>query len=98
MSFLKAEEKEILKRAKYKIRSLNHPLREKILALIQSNNNRMNVTEIYVKLRIEQSVASQHLAILRNEGLVTTERTGKVINYSVNNDAIQDLLDKCAKI
>ena len=98
MSFFKAEEKEILKRAKYKIRSLNHPLREKILALIYSNNNKMNVTEIYVKLRIEQSVASQHLAILRNEGLVSTERNGKVIHYSVNKDAINDLIEKCAKI
>jgi len=98
MSFLKSEEKEILKRAKAKVRALNHPLREKMLALIQGNNNKMNVTEIYVKLRIEQSVASQHLAILRHEGLVTTERTGKVINYSVNKDAIKDLIDKCSVI
>lgn len=98
MSYLKTEEKEILKRAKMKIRALNHPLREKILALILSNGNKMNVTEIYVKLRIEQSVASQHLAILRNEGLVTTERNGKIINYSVNKAAIKDLIDKCAAI
>jgi len=98
MSFLKSEEKEILKRAKAKIRALNHPLREKMLALILGNNNRMNVTEIYVKLRIEQSVASQHLAILRHENLVITERTGKVINYSINKDAIKDLIDKCSVI
>jgi DNA-binding transcriptional ArsR family regulator len=98
MSFLKTEEKEILKKAKQKIRALNHPLREKMLALILSNNNKMNVTEIYVKLRIEQSVASQHLAILRHEGLVTTERNGKIINYSVNKQAIKDLIDKCAVI
>ncbi len=98
MSFLKAEDREILKRAKYKIRALNHPLREKMLALIQNANNKMNVTEIYVKLRIEQSVASQHLAILRNEGLVATERSGKVIYYSINKEAIKDLLEKCNNI
>lgn len=98
MSFLKIEEKEILKRAKQKIRALNHPLREKMLALISNSNNKMNVTEIYVKLRIEQSVASQHLAILRNEGLVTTERNGKVIHYSVDKDAVKELLDKCSSI
>jgi ArsR family transcriptional regulator, virulence genes transcriptional regulator len=98
MSFLKTEEKEILKRAKLKIRALNHPLREKMLALIQGNSNKMNVTEIYVKLRIEQSVASQHLAILRKEGLVKTERNGKIINYSVNKEAIKDLIDKCSVI
>jgi DNA-binding transcriptional ArsR family regulator len=69
-----------------------------MLSLIQGNGNKMNVTEIYVKLRIEQSVASQHLAILRHEGLVTTERNGKIINYSVNKQAIKDLLDKCSVI
>jgi DNA-binding transcriptional ArsR family regulator len=98
MSYLKIEEREILKRAKQKIRALNHPLREKMLALISGGNNKMNVTEIYVKLRIEQSVASQHLAVLRHEGLVNTERTGKVINYSVNKDAIKELIDKCNNI
>jgi DNA-binding transcriptional ArsR family regulator len=98
MSYLKTEDKEILKRAKQKIRALNHPLREKMLALINSSNNKMNVTELYVKLRIEQSVASQHLAVLRHEGLVITERTGKVINYSVDKDAVKLLLEKCSTI
>jgi len=52
----------------------------------------MNVTDIYVKLRIEQSVASQHLAILRNEGFVSTEREGKTIWYSINADAIKSFV------
>lgn len=98
MSYLKIEDKEILKRAKRKIRAINHPLREKILALIAANNNKMNVTEIYVKLRIEQSVASQHLSLLRNEGFVSTERNGKIINYSVNKQAIHDMMIKCEAI
>jgi DNA-binding transcriptional ArsR family regulator len=51
----------------------------------------MTVTEIYVKLRLEQSVASQHLAILRKAGFVKTERDGKFIYYSVNNDRLEEL-------
>ncbi len=90
--FLKTEEREILKRSKMKIRALYHPLREKILALIDGNKNVMHVTEIYVKLRIEQSVASQHLAILRNEGFVNARRDGKTIYYSVNHDEIKRAL------
>ena len=72
MSYLNKDENDILQRAKLKVRALNHPLRQKMLTLIKDNGNRMNVTDIYVKLRIEQSVASQHLAILRNQGLVST--------------------------
>ena len=95
MSYLNKSQTEILQKAKLKVRALNHPLRQKMLTLIKDNKNRMNVTDIYVKLRIEQSVASQHLAILRNQGLVTTEREGKTIWYSVDDSAIKNLLDIC---
>ena len=95
MSYLSKTQNEVLQKAKMKVRALNHPLRQKMLALVKDNRNRMNVTDIYVKLRIEQSVASQHLAILRNQGLVSTEREGKTIWYSVDDNAIKDLLKTC---
>jgi DNA-binding transcriptional ArsR family regulator len=44
----------------------------------------LTVTEIYVKLRVEQSVASQHLAILRRAEFVKTSREGKNIYYTLN--------------
>jgi DNA-binding transcriptional ArsR family regulator len=44
-----------------------------------------------VKLRLEQSVASQHLAILRKAGFVKTDRDGKFIYYSVNINRMQEL-------
>lgn len=52
---------------------------------------KITVTELYVKLRLEQSVASQHLAILRKAGFVKTERDGKFIYYSVNTDRLQEV-------
>ena len=48
------------------------------------NEHRLTVTQVYVKLRLEQSVASQHLAILRRAGIVVTEREGKFIFYTIN--------------
>jgi ArsR family transcriptional regulator, virulence genes transcriptional regulator len=95
MSYLSKNQNEILNKAKMKVRALNHPLRQKMLSLVKDNKNRMNVTDIYVKLRIEQSVASQHLAILRNQHLVTTEREGKTIWYSVDDAAIKRLIQVC---
>jgi DNA-binding transcriptional ArsR family regulator len=79
-----------LKKAALVLRAINHKLRQQILKLIQQKE-RITVTEIYVKLRLEQSVASQHLAILRKAGFVTTERDGKFIYYSVNNQRLQDV-------
>jgi len=72
------------------LRAINHKLRQQILKLIDENG-RMTVTEIYVKLRLEQSVASQHLAILRKAGFVKTERDGKFIYYSVNTERLEEL-------
>lgn len=72
-----------LKKAALILRAINHKLRQQIMKLIHQNG-KMTVTEIYVKLRLEQSVASQHLAILRKAGFVNTLRDGKFIFYSVN--------------
>lgn len=72
------------------LRAINHKLRQQILKLI-NQKDKITVTEIYVKLRLEQSVASQHLAILRKAGFVTTVRDGKFIYYSVNHPRLQDV-------
>lgn len=98
MNYLSKDEMDVLSRVKSKVRALYHPLRQSILVLINDNNNRMNVTDIYVKLRIEQSVASQHLAILRNEGFVTTEREGKTIWYSANAEAIKTFVSNVSEV
>lgn len=79
-----------LKKAALILRAINHKLRQQILKLLHQNE-KMTVTEIYVKLRLEQSVASQHLAILRKAGFVNTERDGKFIYYSVNHDRLTQI-------
>jgi len=79
-----------VKKAALILRAVNHKLRQQILKLIDEHG-KMTVTEIYVKLRLEQSVASQHLAILRKAGFVKTDRNGKFIYYFVNSNRLQEL-------
>ncbi len=79
-----------LRKAVLVLRAVNHKLRQKMLELIEADGQ-MTVTNIYVKLRLEQSVASQHLAILRRAGVVKTTRQGKFIYYSVNEDRIDQI-------
>ena len=76
-----------IKKALLILRSLNHKLRQKIIETIEENNT-LTVTELYVRLRMEQSVASQHLAILRRSGAVKTKREGKKIYYTVDKERI----------
>lgn len=70
------------------LRALAHPLRMKILGFIDQNNM-INVNKIYNTLKLEQSITSQHLRILRTVGLVETRREGKFIYYQINYDKLK---------
>ena len=67
-------------------------VRQQILTLIETEK-KITVTEIYVRMRLEQSVASQHLAILRRAGIVSTQRDGKFIYYIINHKRIDEISD-----
>lgn len=72
------------------IRAINHPLRQSMIDLLKESGS-MTVTELYNRLKLEQSVASQHLAILRKADAVITSRHGKFIHYSVNEERLSEL-------
>jgi DNA-binding transcriptional ArsR family regulator len=82
-----------LKKGAMILRALNHKLRQQIVKLIDEKK-KITVTEIYINLRLEQSVASQHLAILRRAGIVRTDRDGKFIYYSVDSNRVAQIM-KC---
>ncbi|MGZ3949376.1 MAG: ArsR/SmtB family transcription factor [Flavisolibacter sp.] len=86
-----------LRKAALIFRAINHPLRQQILQLLH-NNQKMSVTNLYTKLRIEQSVASQQLAILRKVGFVITQREGKQVFYSVNYSRLDYITEKAKAI
>lgn len=82
------------RKAANRLRAFNHTLRQQLLTRLQDAGEQ-TVTELYQHFGLEQSVASQHLAILRRAGLVSTERKGKHIYYSVNREAVLHLLNAC---
>lgn len=96
MKYLKDSLKEI-SAAKKVLRAIDHKVRLKILELIEEKGH-SDVTSIYKKLRLEQSVASQHLAWLRNAGLVQTIRDGRCIYYSVNEERINQVISLAIKM
>jgi ArsR family transcriptional regulator, virulence genes transcriptional regulator len=73
------------------LRALAHPLRMRILEFIDSHKT-INVNKIYNTLKLEQSITSQHLRILRLAGIVVTSREGKFIHYSIDYSKIINVL------
>lgn len=70
------------------MRALAHPLRLQILEFIDQNEN-TNVNKIYNNLKIEQSITSQHLKILRMAGVIEVDIDGKYHFYKINYDVIK---------
>lgn len=74
------------------LRSVAHNLRLSIISLLDEKGE-INVNVIYTSLKLEQSITSQHLKILRDTGIVNTRRDGKMIYYSLNYDKIKSIQD-----
>ncbi len=70
------------------LRALAHPLRLSIIRVIHDNDGSANVGEIFAALKIEQSVASQHLRVLRQAELVKTRRDRKFVYYTLDYERI----------
>lgn len=68
------------------LKVLAQPKRLEIIHLLR--DQRLNVTEIYSMLDLPQANVSQHLMVLREVGVVTAEREGKAIYYSLANPKI----------
>ena len=93
---MKFPNKQQLRQAIMTMKAIDHRLRSRIL--ISLDNKPKSVTELYVELRIDQSVASQHLGILRELSIVNTERMGKHIIYTVNESKIATIHEILKKV
>lgn len=67
------------------LRALAHDTRLMILCTL--NGREMSVGALQAELGVSQSVLSQHLAVLREEGLVATRRQAQTIFYRIAHPA-----------
>lgn len=74
-----------------RLRAIAHPVRLAIIEML-TEQPRMSVTEIYLRLDIEQASASHHLNIMKNKGILDSRREGKKIIYSLHNTTLSDII------
>lgn len=67
------------------LRALAHDTRLMILCTL--NGREMSVGALQAELGVSQSALSQHLAVLRAEGLVATRRQAQTIFYRISHPA-----------
>ncbi len=77
------------------LKAIGHPKRLAIIELV-SQRGRVSVNEIVETLHCEQSCISHHLTGLRLKKILTCEREGQFIFYSLTQPEIMKLVD-CAR-
>ncbi|MFZ5911037.1 MAG: ArsR/SmtB family transcription factor [Chloroflexota bacterium] len=65
----------------------------RILILYALDERPRNVTELTLELQITQSAASRHLKVLRDRGLVASERQGTTVTYHLSDQRLIEALD-----
>lgn len=71
-------------------KALADPTRRKILELLSEQDR--NAGEIANYFNISKPSISHHLNVLKNAGLISDERQGQLIVYSLNTTIFQDVV------
>lgn len=72
-------------------KALNDDTRRQILELLKEKD--MNAGEIAERFDISKPSISHHLDILKRADLITGEKKGQFIEYSLNTSILEDLLN-----
>lgn len=87
-----------LEKAASMLKAIAHPMRIAILNFLDEGK-KLTVTEIHELLDIEQSTTSHHLGILKDKGVLTSQREGKNTYYYLKHDNLSSIVDcvsRCA--
>ncbi|MEV0283700.1 MULTISPECIES: metalloregulator ArsR/SmtB family transcription factor [unclassified Kribbella] len=77
-------------------KNLSHPARIRVLELLSQRDH--SVAEMVREVGIEPANLSQHLAVLRRSGLVTSRKEGATVIYSPTSPYVAELLSVARRI
>jgi DNA-binding transcriptional ArsR family regulator len=77
-------------------KTLGHPARIRVLELLSERDH--SVAEMLPDVGIEPANLSQHLAVLRRAGLVTSRKEGATVIYSPASPHVAELLAVARRI
>jgi len=72
--------------------------RHRLIVICQLIENERSVGELAALLKLRSSTVSQHLALLRKDGLVTARRDGQTIWYSIGSAPARELVRALYKV
>ncbi len=76
------------------LKMMANETRLKILCLLKKNKNGICVGNMEEILNIPQSSVSQHLAHLRNSGIISCKKNGKKVCYNILDKTAEKILSQ----
>jgi DNA-binding transcriptional ArsR family regulator len=77
-------------------RALAHPARIRIVEILVRGGR--TVQELQDELALDQPVVSQQLAVLRSQGIVSSQKEGVSVRYALRDPLVGALLDVARRI
>lgn len=74
------------------LKTMSHPIRLKILCLLQEEE--MAVGDIREEVKTTNANVSQHLSILRNQGIVSSRKDANFIYNKIEDERVLELIAK----
>jgi DNA-binding transcriptional ArsR family regulator len=71
-------------------KALSHPARLQIIKFLVKG--RLCVCDILPKIELEQSNVSQHLAVLRNQGILSSSKEGTMVFYEIISPEVVEMI------
>ena len=78
-------------------RALAHPTRIRMLEILVRRGG-CTVQELQEALTLGQPIVSQQLAVLRNQGIVSAQKEGLSVRYTLRDPLVGQLLDLARRI
>ena len=72
-------------------KAIAHPTRLQIIRLLKEKP--LCVCDILPQLESEQSNTSQHLAVLKNQGIVESKKDGLMVIYKIKSPEVYQLIE-----
>ncbi len=85
---------ELIARQAELLKALAHPIRLRLISALAEDEH--CVCELMADNDLEQATVSQHLAVLRNQGIVETRREGTRIIYRLKRPEVRRIVSLAA--
>ena len=77
---------------------LAHPVRLQLLDVLGRNEGRVCVCDLEAAVPVKQPTVSHHLRILREAGLIESEKVGQWVYYRIKRDAARALRERVQQL